>query len=186
MLTPLDIEKKEFKRRLGNYDRDDVEEFMGLILNDYEKMYRENIASKDRIDTLTDAVNHYKAQETTMQNAILAAQKAADELVKNSKEKAELIIREANNKAKDIQKEAKEKIASLENEYNNLYAEIQNYKIRVSAVINAQLEALKDLKYKPDRLSENKKDEYIDNTYKPDTKDNSQIESEENLEDIEE
>lgn len=77
MLTPLDIENREFKKTMGGYNRDDVEDFMSLLLVDYEKLYKESIASRDRITTLTEAVEHYKGQEETMQNAILAAQKAA-------------------------------------------------------------------------------------------------------------
>lgn len=56
MLTPLDIENREFKKTMGGYNRDDVEDFMSLLLVDYEKLYKESIASRDRITTLTEAV----------------------------------------------------------------------------------------------------------------------------------
>lgn len=82
MLTPLDIENREFKKTMGGYNRDDVEDFMSLLLVDYEKLYKENLASRDKITALNEAVEHYKGQEETMQNAILAAQKAADSLAK--------------------------------------------------------------------------------------------------------
>ena len=49
MLTPLDIENREFKRTMGGYNRDDVEDFMGLILNDYEKLYTENAQLRAQI-----------------------------------------------------------------------------------------------------------------------------------------
>ena len=61
MLSPLDIESKKFiKSAVGGYNRADVDKFMELILADYEKLYRENIALKDKTNTLSDAVDHYK------------------------------------------------------------------------------------------------------------------------------
>ena len=36
MLTPLDIQKKEFRRRLRGYSEEEVDEFLDQILEDYE------------------------------------------------------------------------------------------------------------------------------------------------------
>jgi len=47
-LTPLDIEKKEFKRTFRGYSEVEVDEFLDLIINDYEVLYRENMDYKDR------------------------------------------------------------------------------------------------------------------------------------------
>ena len=141
MLTPLDIENREFKKTMGGYNRDDVEDFMSLLLVDYEKLYKESIASRDRITTLTEAVEHYKGQEETMQNAILAAQKAADSLAKTANDQADLIIREAKAKAA----EANGEIAKLESKYAEMKQQVESYKMRVSAIIKSQLDILNDL-----------------------------------------
>ena len=55
MLTPLDIANREFKKTMGGYNRDDVEDFMSLLLVDYEKLYKENLASRDKITALNEA-----------------------------------------------------------------------------------------------------------------------------------
>ena len=40
MLTPIDIDNKVFKKaKLGGYDIKDVEDFLVLVMNDYEKLY---------------------------------------------------------------------------------------------------------------------------------------------------
>ena len=145
MLTPLDIENREFKKTMGGYNRDDVEDFMSLLLVDYEKLYKESIASRDRITTLTEAVEHYKGQEETMQNAILAAQKAADSLAKTANDQADLIIREAKAKAAEIIRAANGEIAKLESKYAEMKQQVESYKMRVSAIIKSQLDILNDL-----------------------------------------
>lgn len=145
MLTPLEIENREFKKTVGGYNRDDVEDFMSMILLDYEKLYRENIASREKIETLTEAIEGYKNQEATMRNAILAAQKAADTLAKTAEEKADLIIREAQAKASDIIREANEEISKLDSRYADMKQQIESYKMRVGAIIKSQLDILNDL-----------------------------------------
>ncbi|HIV03480.1 MAG TPA: DivIVA domain-containing protein [Candidatus Aphodoplasma excrementigallinarum] len=145
MLTPLDIENREFKKTMGGYNRDDVEDFMSLLLVDYEKLYKENLASRDKIASLSEAVEHYKGQEETMQNAILAAQKAADSLAKTANDQADLIIREAKAKAAEIIREANAEIAKLESKYAEMKQQVESYKMRVSAIIKSQLDILDDL-----------------------------------------
>ena len=42
MLTPIDIDNKVFKKaKIGGYDIKDVEDFLVLVMSDYEKLYRE-------------------------------------------------------------------------------------------------------------------------------------------------
>ncbi len=145
MLTPLEIENREFKKTVGGYNRDDVEDFMSLILVDYEKLYRENIAAREKIEALNSALENYKNQEATMQNAILAAQKAADALSKTASEKADLIVQEAQAKAGDIMREANDEIAKLNLQYADIKQQIESYKMRVGAIIKSQLDILEDL-----------------------------------------
>ena len=145
MLTPLEIENREFKKTVGGYNRDDVEDFMSLILVDYEKLYRENVASREKIEALNSALENYKNQEATMQNAILAAQKAADALSQTASEKADLIIKEAQAKASDIMREANDEIAKLNLQYADIKQQIESYKMRVGAIIKSQLDILEDL-----------------------------------------
>lgn len=145
MITPLEIENREFKKTVGGYNRDDVEDFMSLILVDYEKLYKESLSSREKIEALNATIEGYKNQESTMQNAILAAQKAADSLAKTAEEKAELIIREAEAKAADIIREANEEIAKLDSRYTEVKQQVESYKMRVGAIIKSQLDILGDL-----------------------------------------
>lgn len=145
MLTPLEIENREFKKTMGGYNRDDVEDFMSMILVDYEKLYKESIASREKIDTLNEAVEHYKNQEITMQNAIMAAQKAADSLKLAASEQADLIVREAKLKATEIIAEANKEIANLDARYNEIRQQMESYKMRMSSLIKTQLDMLGDI-----------------------------------------
>lgn len=145
MLTPLDIENREFKKTLVGYRREDVEDFLNLILKDYEKLYKENLAQRDKIELLTQAVNHFKSQEDIMKNSIVAAQKAADMLTHSSNESADVIVKEARFKAAEIVRDANSEISKLNDTYLHLRKEVESYKIRASAIIQAQLDVLQDI-----------------------------------------
>ena len=53
MLTPIDIDNKVFKKaKLGGYDIKDVEDFLVLVMSDYEKLYRENSDLRGQVNVL--------------------------------------------------------------------------------------------------------------------------------------
>ena len=48
-LTSLDIRDKAFSTKFRGYDIDEVEEFLDIIVNDYEELIRENHEQKSAI-----------------------------------------------------------------------------------------------------------------------------------------
>ena len=60
MITPLDIENKTFSKQIVNgYSTQEVHEFMSELLKDYERIYKENIEYKDKIEVLNQGIQHY-------------------------------------------------------------------------------------------------------------------------------
>ena len=144
MLSPLDIESKKFiKSSVGGYNRADVDKFMELILADYEKLYRENIALKDKTNTLSDAVDHYKSMEDTMQSTLLVAQSASEEVRNNASEKARLIVEDANKKAEDIIKNANAEMQKSAEKNEQLKRDYILFKSRVIAEFETYLKTMK-------------------------------------------
>lgn len=58
MLTPADIENKEFKKEMRGYNMTEVNIFLKEVAMSYEKIYQENLSAMDRIGMLSDAVNN--------------------------------------------------------------------------------------------------------------------------------
>lgn len=144
MLSPLDIESKKFiKSAVVGYNRADVDKFMELVLADYEKLYRENIALKDKTNTLSDAVDHYKSMEDTMQSTLLVAQSASEEVRNNASEKARLIIEDANKKAEDIIKNANAEMQKSAEKNEQLKRDYILFKSRVIAEFETYLKTMK-------------------------------------------
>lgn len=143
MLTPLDIQNKEFKRVFSGYSMQEVDEFLNLVIDGYERLYKENMDCKDRITKLEESVNQYKNIENTLQSTLVVAQTAGEQVQKNAEEKAANIIADANNKAKEIVATSFEEVKKLEYRYEELKRGIDVYTAKMTALLESQLGLLK-------------------------------------------
>lgn len=64
MLRPIDIQNKEFEKKLKGYNCDEVDDFLDVVIQDYELLCKENQTLKDKIGLLTETVERYKQMET--------------------------------------------------------------------------------------------------------------------------
>jgi cell division initiation protein len=146
MITPLDIENKTFSKQVVNgYSTQEVHEFMAELLRDYEKMYKENIEYKDKIAVLNQGIQHYKAIEDTLQNALVVAQGTAETVKQNARVEADNILKEAEiNAQKSVEEIGK---VMLENQLKlqETKKQFDVYKAKMEALLISQLELLKDI-----------------------------------------
>lgn len=143
-LTPLDIHNKEFSRKLRGYDEDEVNEFLDQIIKDYEALIRENKELQTRVAELEEKLGHFSNIEETLSKAIIVAQDAADELKNNSKKEAQLILKEAEKNADRIINDALAKSRNIALEMEELKKQATIYRTRFRALLEAQIEMLKD------------------------------------------
>ncbi len=96
MLTPDKIREKQFQSSgRGSYRADDVDAFMNEVSASYEQMFKENGDLIRKISILAKKVEEYRADEESLKLALLNAQKLADQIVSEAKEKAEKETAEA-------------------------------------------------------------------------------------------
>lgn len=142
MLTPIDIQKQDFGVKLRGYNADEVDDFLDLVGSDYEKLYKENIELRDKVASMAKEVEKYKAMEDTLQNSIILAQGAAEDIKKNASQRADNIISEAHNKSEDILRQINADILAKKNELNNVQVEVESYKTRIKGICAGLLEML--------------------------------------------
>lgn len=142
MLTPMEINNKEFKKTIRGYNEDEVNEFLDKVVADFEKLYRENGELKDKIAVVNERVDNYTLMEKTLQNTLVVAQTTAEEVVVNARKKAEVIEREAEEQAKRIIEEANNSVVDIHREYENIKKDVQVFKTRFRTLLESELEAL--------------------------------------------
>ncbi len=143
MFTPLELEKIEFGGAfMGGYKREDVEEVFNELTSDYETLYKENIANKDKLQMLQGLVDKYKTMEDALQNALLLAQTSSDAAIRAAQEKAQNIIKEAEDKAAYIVKEAEASVQALVQRELDLKRNISVMATRNISQLRSQIEIL--------------------------------------------
>ncbi len=144
MLTPLEIDKKQFKKVPFGYETKEVDKFIAKILLEYEGLYKENIELNDKISVLNDGISYYKTLERTLQDTLISAEKSANEVKNAAYKNADLIEKEAEIRAKQILADAKNKLYQINQQVTDLYKQYNNSKIKMTQFFNSQLNILNE------------------------------------------
>lgn len=155
MITPHDVQSKEFKKRVGGYERADVDEFFALVCEEYDKLYTENASLRERVNALTDAVKQYRTIEDTLQDTLVIAQKTGEEVKKSAYDKGEVIINDANAKANAIIEKAKAESFEIIRKNKELKAEFEACKAKLLSILNSEIAILEQADIKPATEEEN-------------------------------
>lgn len=146
MLTPLEIENKTFnKQMVSGYSVEEVKHFMSELLSDYEKLYKENIEYKDKLEVLNQGIQHYKSIEDTLQNALVVAQGTAETVKSNAKVEADNIIKEAEINAQKSVENISKQVVQKQMQLDEAKKQFDVYKAKMEALLISQLEILKEV-----------------------------------------
>lgn len=140
MITPLDIEDKDFKTSFLGYKKYEVDDFLDNIKLSYEKIYKEHKELNDKIIALQEDMKKYKDIEETLKNTLLLAQNTAEEVSSNAAKKAKVIIEEANLEAKEIIREANKEVGIINREYDEIQKKFLSFKDKYKFLLNTQLQ----------------------------------------------
>ena len=106
MLTPVDIHNKEFTTSFRGFNKEDVDDFLDQVVNDYETLYRENRQLKKEIELNKKQLDQYHQLEKNLQDTLLVAQRTADEVVTTANTRGEEIRQAAKQAGENLKREA--------------------------------------------------------------------------------
>ena len=144
-ITPLDIRKQTFKRTLRGCDPDEVEAFLEMVAEEYERLNRENIGLRDKSVVLRTEVDRYKDMEQTLQEMLRTAQKAADGVRENARREGDLIVKEADIRGNRAIEKARSHVQSIRSEIVDLKNKRDMFLARFRALVQSQGDFLAQL-----------------------------------------
>ncbi|NUL82976.1 MAG: DivIVA domain-containing protein [Armatimonadetes bacterium] len=130
-ITVLEIESRAFPRRMRGYDPTAVQLFLQEIAADYDDLQEENRRLKSELGSASTETDKFRSMEDTLKEALMLAQKSADEVRANARKEAELILAEAKLQAAKLEEE----IAGLKAQKRLIISEIR-------ALLRTHLDAL--------------------------------------------
>lgn len=143
MLSPMDLKNRQVNvKKKRYYDKEEMDEYLELIFENYKELYNENQELNKNVKTLSDGVQYYRSIETTMQKALVLAEKTAKETKDAAQLKAEAMEKDAAQKAEKIVCQAEQEYEQIRDKCLQLVQKFNQYKMQLRQVATAQLEMI--------------------------------------------
>ena len=164
-LTPLDIQNKTFPTKMRGYNQDEVDDFLDLVVRDYEELTQRNRELEKAVKHSEEKLEYFNELKDALNQSIIvaldtadkvktsaskesevivtSAQNKADELVANAEKRAHQLTTDAEEKARKILTDATEKARQLATETEDLKKKTRVFHQRISLMLESQLEQVK-------------------------------------------
>lgn len=133
-LTPLDIRKHEFTKKLRGYDPVEVKAFTEMVSQQWEEVLDELRHAQDRVREMENKIAHYEKVEVALQEALESARSGAKRTQDHAEERARLIVEEAELKAEQILQDAEQErfrlrqdVAKLSHRHDEVTARLRHF-----------------------------------------------------------
>lgn len=183
MITPVDIEQKEFTRGVRGYKEEEVDTFLNLIILEMENLIRtnrelsdENSKLKEELatsrNTESEVLETLETAKRLMSEISASAEKRAEVLLKNAELDADLIRREARETSERFMDESKSirtRVSALREKYKNLLeAELERFDMLSADIFTEADDIVKSLPEEKETLRVGRAADTADKTDKVD------------------
>lgn len=163
-LTPRDIQQKQFHDTFRGYSHEEVDLFLDQVAEAFDKVFRENQSFHHRLTEMESNLTQARGSEDMLKRMLVTAQETADKAVQEARERAnamvstsqaksEEILTGAERSAGEIAAQASDRAKKIVEDAVNKERELQvriealkhfesEYRARIKAFIESQLEAV--------------------------------------------
>jgi len=138
-LTPLDVRRYEFGRKVRGYDPERVDQFREQVAEELERLTRLNQELEQKARTFHDQLKAFRERDKALNDALVSAQQLRAEIRDQSEREAQLIIREAQAEAERVVTTAQTDIRRVEDELAALDRFRRNYLTQLRVFVERQL-----------------------------------------------
>ncbi len=140
MLTINDVENYKFGSAMFGASKADVEEFVALVSAGLQEHVDEIERLKRKLADAEAEIQRNRANEDTLRNSIILAQKSHDEIISGARHEAENIVKEARLQSVELNSRASEIAAERERFEYEFYGLLTGF-IHALEAKNPQLKA---------------------------------------------
>lgn len=141
-LTPLDIRKHEFARKVRGYDPEEVKAFTEMVSRQWEEVLDDLRHARDRVRELEGKIAHYEKVESALHEALESARSGAKRTQEQAEERARLIVEEAELRAEQRLQEADRRQGQLRHDVAGLSRRHDEIVARLRHFLMSELEIL--------------------------------------------
>jgi len=145
LLSALDVTNRVFRRTLRGYDMAEVDEFLDAV-SDTIHIYAERVRECEAtIGGLKEQMQEYQNLRDSMQEALIMAQKSAEERIGAAEQQAQTVLGDARSKAESIVQQAhtdaegiRREMKQLREKKSSMLAELRGFLARFEALLENQ------------------------------------------------
>ena len=108
-ITALEIKDKTFSTRFRGFDPEEVDEFLDIVVRDYEDLVRSNHDKDLHIKNLEERLSYFDEMKDSLSQSVLIAQDTAERVKQTAHDRSNNIIHQAEQDAHRLLEEAKYK-----------------------------------------------------------------------------
>ena len=143
-ISPMDIQRQSFARRLRGFDRDEVHSYLAIVAEEVAALQRERDALAQQIQSLEGLLDEHRQREAILKNTLLMAQRVSEEIRDNARKQAESALKEAELQADRLLELAQSRAHEVERGILELRAQRTALRTDVRSVVT-RLTTLLDL-----------------------------------------
>ena len=142
MIMPIDIDKKEFTRDKKGYNSREVDEFLDLIIVDYEKCLNDIRSMAHKIKFLEKQLEEAQKSDNAMLDTLETAKRLMADISASAERRAELMIRDAELEAETMVLDAKATVRKLNDEHVLLKNKVERLRTNYRRMLENELNDL--------------------------------------------
>ena len=108
-ITSLEIKDKTFSTKFRGFNPEEVDEFLDIVVRDYEDLVRDNHEKEVHIKNLEERLSYFDEIKDSLSQSVLIAQDTAERVKQAASERSLNIIQQAEQDAQRLLEEAKYK-----------------------------------------------------------------------------
>ncbi|EOT27979.1 DivIVA domain-containing protein [Enterococcus saccharolyticus] len=112
-LTPLDIQNKSFAVKMRGYEKNEVDDFLEIVVRDYEDVTQKNRELEKALRHAEEKLEYFNELKDALNQSIIVAQDTADKVKTSASKESEVIVTSAQNKADELVTTAEKRAAAL-------------------------------------------------------------------------
>jgi cell division initiation protein len=135
-LTPLEIQKQVFARKLKGFDPDEVRAYLQMVAEEIEILIRDVDRLSRENAMLREDLDDHNQRERIIKDTLLSAQRVSEDVKTNARKEAELIVKDAELLSERLVSQAMSRVADLERTIQDLKVERRAARNKLQATLD--------------------------------------------------
>lgn len=145
MLAPHELKNKTFSAAMRGYNRQEVDEYIDFLIENYTNLYRENSELERKLKIVVTNLDEIKDEEESIRSTLVKSQKLGEKIIRDANEKAEVITTSIKDRCDAIIADFRDQLAAEKQEMWTLRTKVLDFKKNIYDLYRGHIEELQSI-----------------------------------------